>query len=915
MTTPGPSISQPLQRQFLRAIAIGGTAALVLLCLLAWIDYGRAYQQVLDQHVIAARNRQAGVAQLAASIHGQIAVMQNLVATRIADPRSPYTGALPTLDAGTNPGPAGGGLFMPVRDTPPPPGTLTALAAAQELFGVQRAFHAGQPALQWSYVFGGDRDFVSVYPWTPLMGPPGPRQQAIFESYFGYDIYLMATPERNPEHLAYWTPAYVDAAGSGLMVSHGAPIYLGNRLRALVGADVLLSSIGDYLGSFSQVSGRFLLVDQHKNVIADSARPDLAMLPLGNVTAAIGEIPKLEPWIFTRLGNLEVMICAIPGTPWQLIHAVPVTLVATAALASVTPYLTLAVGVLASLVVLYLIVSARFIRPALRIANYVETVSGHPDQPFPVVPAAWQPWMERVKQTSQTQRDLIVQLQGAEALKGAVIDAVLDAVIIADGDGRVIGFNTGAEKLFGYTAADAVGQRISDLIVPPQSRDAHDRGFRRFRETGVGRVLGRPLELTAMRADKSTFLAEVAIHHVVVDGRDIFAAYAHDLTFERQARSEIERQQQRIYQIEKLSAMGSLLAGVAHELNNPLAILVAQSTLLKEKATTPDVERRAERIHAAASRAGRIVKSFLAMARQNEPERAAVQLNDIVDAALEVIGYGLRSAGIELTRALDADLPVIDADRDLIGQVVANLIINAQQALAERDGVRRVAVSTERRGRFAILTVEDNGPGVPPAIAERIYEPYFTTKAVGVGTGIGLSISRSIVDAHGGRISLHAGAEGGARFEVELPLSNVIEGAAVEAQRASAGGRSVLIVDDEPDVATSLSEILELDGYHASVVDGPLSALKRIETTPFDFVFADLRMPGMDGRTLRRRIAELDSGLAARTIIMTGDVVLGPEALREGEPGNLQVLEKPFTIADVRAALAATADPSKLALV
>jgi PAS domain S-box-containing protein len=913
MTQLPPSISQPLNRQFVRAIAIGAIPVVLLLALLAWLDYGRAYQQALDQHVLAARNRQAGVAQLAAGLHGQITVMQNLVATRLADPRIPYFGALPTLAAGVDPGPEKGGLFMPPRDTPPPAGTLAALAAAEELFAVQRAFHEGQPALQWSYVFGADRDFVSVYPWVPLMGSNGPEQQRTFDSYFGYDIYTLATPERNPDHTPYWTPAYVDAAGGGLMVSHGAPVYVGGKFRALVGADVLLSSIGEYLLNYGPFSGRFLLADQEKNVIADSARPNLAELPLSDVTTVIGMIPKIAPWVFTRVGDNEVMICAIPGTPWQLIHAVPVAEATATALVSVTPYLALAVGVLGSLVILYAVLSARFIRPAVHLANYVETVPANPDQPLPIVPVAWQPWLERVKQSMQVQRDLVVQLRGAEGLKTAVIDAVLDAVVIADGDGRVIGFNSGAEKLFGYAASDAIGQRISQLIIPPESRKAHEHGMRRFKETGVPRVLGRPLELTAMRADGSTFLAEVAIHHVVVNGRDIFAAYAHDLTFEREAAAEIERQKQRIYQIEKLSAMGSLLAGVAHELNNPLAILVAQSTLLQEKATTPDVERRAERIHAAASRAGRIVKSFLAMARQNQPQREPVQLNDIVDAALEMIGYGLRSADIELTRNLAPDLPAIDGDKDLVGQVVANLVINAQQALAGRDAPRHILVSTVRRGNFAVLTMQDNGPGVPPAIAERIYEPYFTTKAVGVGTGIGLSISRSIIEGHGGRITLSDAPGGGAVFEVELPLSDTVTAEPDDEKAANTGGLSVLIVDDEPDVAASLGEILELDGYRTNIADSPMTALKRIAAEPFDIVFADLRMPGIDGLTLRKRIGEINARLAAHTIIMTGDVVRGLESLRDGEHKDLQVLEKPFTIAEVRSALAAVTDAWKVA--
>src|SRR5205823_6203489 len=268
------------------------------------------------------------------------------------------------------------------------------------------------------------------------------------------------------------------------------------------------------------------------------------------------------------------------------------------------------------------------------------------------------------------------------------------------------------------------------------------------------------------RADNSVFPVELSINEMPLESGRLFAAHIRDLTDAKAAQAEIERQRGQLHQAEKLAAMGSLLASVAHELNNPLAIVVAQSTLLEMKADSDQLRDRARRIHSAAERCGRIVKSFLAMARQKSPQRQAVDLNETVRAALEMSEYGRRSAGVELALDLEDGLPLIKADPDLLSQVATNLLLNACQAVREHPQPRRIRVSTARQKQTLSLTVADNGPGVAPEIRSHIFEPYFTTKSSGVGTGIGLAISRNIVEAHGGRIAVKDHQEGGAVFEV-----------------------------------------------------------------------------------------------------------------------------------------------------
>ncbi len=498
------------------------------------------------------------------------------------------------------------------------------------------------------------------------------------------------------------------------------------------------------------------------------------------------------------------------------------------------------------------------------------------------------------------------RLAEREALNRAVVEGALDGIIVMDDKGVTLEFNPAAQQMFGYAAEEAIGRTVGELIVPHHMHAQHTAGMNRYLKTGEAHVMGKRVELEGRRKDGSHIPVELTITESILEGRRLFTSHLRDLTEQKRLAREMEEGRSRLHQVEKLSAMGSLLAGVAHELNNPLAIVIAQSTMLAEKAPDEDMKRRGERIRAAADRCGRIVKSFLAMARQKPPMREPVNLNEIVEGSSEMVAYGFKSAGIRLDLALADPLPEVEADADLMTQVVSNILINAQQALLDRPQPRIVSVTSEANGSTVKVTIADNGPGVSKEIAARIFDPYFTTKAAGVGTGIGLSISRNIVAAHGGELAIVETPLGGAAFRITLPKLAAQDSAAASGGQAAGAARrlNIIIVDDETDVGGSLAEILDLLGHRASVVETAAQALDRMRTEPFDALFTDLRMPGMDGAALIAEVAKHDPALARRCAIVTGDTVAGPVRLAGLGQEDLIVVEKPFSIEDVRAAVA-----------
>lgn len=403
------------------------------------------------------------------------------------------------------------------------------------------------------------------------------------------------------------------------------------------------------------------------------------------------------------------------------------------------------------------------------------------------------------------------------------------------------------------------------------------------------------------------------------DGKVTMVTGIHiDVTERKRAEEELARSRDALHQSEKLAAMGSLLAGVSHELNNPLAAIVGQAEMLQEDAAGTGFEARAKRISAAAERCSRIVQTFLAMARQKETQRTLVDVNALIGSALEITEYGLRTAGVSVRVDLGRQLPQVEGDSDQLHQVLVNLIVNAQQAMEKGETFEKVLgirTSVNQAGRV-LVDVSDSGPGVPAELSSRIFDPFFTTRghAGAGGTGIGLSFSQGIAEAHGGKLTLEPSRRG-AHFRIELPAAAGAPAGIVAVPTGPfapieiVGSRQrALVVEDEPDVAATLCELLEREGFEVTVAANGTEAFFALDKGEFDLLFSDLRMPLLNGPELYARLTEIRPQLVRHMAFVTGDT-MGDNMAEFLRTCDRPILEKPFTRAGVRAVLAALLAP------
>ena len=387
------------------------------------------------------------------------------------------------------------------------------------------------------------------------------------------------------------------------------------------------------------------------------------------------------------------------------------------------------------------------------------------------------------------------------------------------------------------------------------------------------------------------------------------------LLFEDQ--SEKRRLQEQLLQSEKMSAIGQLIAGVAHDLNNPLASVVGFSDLLGEAADVPP--RLAEPlavIRQEAERASAIVRNLLSFARRQEGERQLQSIRPILESTHQLLKNQLLAARIELTLEFEPGLPEVEVHANQIKQVFVNIINNAAQAITStraKEGGGKIQIVTKCEPDGLSVNISDNGPGIPEAIAQRVFEPFFSTKSEGEGTGLGLSICLGIVKEHGGSMTVEPGGAGsgrGATFTVELPT-----GVRTELSPLATDGEAqpvaperlehlrVLVVDDEPHILHYMQATLESWGHEVVLARDGSQALKRALMQPFDLIICDLRMPRLGGREMFQTLSRMHPTVADRIIFATGDTVRG-DTLQFLEELGRPFLQKPFKLDALRRVLA-----------
>jgi PAS domain S-box-containing protein len=538
----------------------------------------------------------------------------------------------------------------------------------------------------------------------------------------------------------------------------------------------------------------------------------------------------------------------------------------------------------------------------------------------------------RVLDISFANRRLREGIAAGERRYRELFEYAPDALLIQSVDDVILDANPAAHRMYG---AGLIGSRAEDLgfttPVPAPTDTGGDSIVRS--STGIGR-----------RLDGSTFPEEVELRMVEINGERRVMAIVRDMTERRQLQAEL-------VQAQKMEAIGTLVAGVAHELNNPLAAIVAFSQLIRTDPALPaDLRSQADLLVQEANRTRVIVQNLLDFARQRPPERVEIELRPLVDSVLGLQSYLLHQRGLSVEVDIPDDLPPILADRSQLQQVLINLTVNSAQAIRDsgRPGSIRLEAraSSDATGPTVRIEIIDDGPGVPAEILDRLFLPFVTTKAPGAGTGLGLSVSFGIIAGHGGTLRYEPGPNGGATFAIELPVGRDEQGqaitsepkktpaesaaepaapeaapvAATTAVEASAGPAApepraasdppaarrirVLVLDDEPSIRDFLGRVLTRSGYEPVVADTGAAALAEIRRDPPAAILCDHRMAGMSGTEFHAAVTEISPELGRRFAFMSGDV-LNPELRDFAEARGVQLLAKPFDIATVASIVAA----------
>jgi PAS domain S-box-containing protein len=470
-------------------------------------------------------------------------------------------------------------------------------------------------------------------------------------------------------------------------------------------------------------------------------------------------------------------------------------------------------------------------------------------------------------------------------------------IVTTDTHGRITEFNRGAARLTGRSREQMVGRSC-------EARLGADGSTWIDQIRNHGRITNHAISLN--KADGTELILELNMAALTDRNGDVYGTVwvGRDVT-------ELRSAQLQLLQAKKLSSIGEVISGVAHELNNPLSGVLGFSQLLMARHGEGPMARELDRIHSSALRCQKIVKNLLSFSRVHKPERKYLGLNGIVEKTLDLRKYQLDVSNIELIRDLEENLPKTMLDFHQIQQVLVNLLNNAQQAIqAARRERGQLHVRTWRQGDAVMLKISDNGEGMDGETLERVFDPFFTTKEPGQGTGLGLSVSYGIIKEHGGTIYAQGRRGEGSTFLIEFPVHREIDAedtapATAEPftlEGANGAGQRILLVDDEPTILDLFVEILGGGGYQVDTASNGAEAARKVRDNVYDLVVSDVRMPQMNGIQLYDEILKVRPELEGKVLFVTGDLI-DPDTLAFVKRVGVKTIAKPLEIQQVLRAI------------
>ena len=507
------------------------------------------------------------------------------------------------------------------------------------------------------------------------------------------------------------------------------------------------------------------------------------------------------------------------------------------------------------------------------------------------------------------------QLHQQQEFARRLVDSFPDLIFVVDTERRYNFVSSKFKEVLGYEPTEVIGltfgerTHVDDRPAMLALFDDLIAGKENFASIEV-RVRHKQGEWRSLKCNFSPLFDEQGkIEGAVVSGRDV---------------TEVKRLETQLIQAEKLAAMGQMLAGVAHELNNPLTAILGASELLRERQGVDDnTKRQLEMTHRQARRAARIVQNLLEFSRPASPQKKTLDLNVVIDRTLQLQDHSLRRNNVEVEFQAVPGLPPIVGDANQLIQIFLNLISNAEQAIREARPSGRIQIRLARSGNRVSATVQDDGIGIPPEVLPKLFDPFFTTKRPGGGTGLGLSICMSIVREHGGNIEASSLPAGGAAFTVTLPVAEQEAGRRTPAKIDSGSGEramptldafskhSVLVVDDEESIRMLLNEGLASYGLKVDCAATAEQAMSLVLNTKYDVILCDLKLsgsgPNSDGYSVAQRLKIAASANQPELIFMSGELMSEDNG---NLPPGVHRLQKPFRISDVLHILTEIFSPS-----